>query len=50
MFKMAPTSGLNLQEARVEISLHSFKKKNCNEMKLSFDQYFLGGRANFFPS
>ena len=48
MFKMAPSSGLDLQEALVEICPHSSKKRDCNEMKHSFDQYFLGGAGKMF--
>ena len=48
MFNMAPSSSLDLQEARVEICLHSFMKRNCNEMKLSFNQYFFEKGDHFF--
>ena len=48
MFKMAPSSGLDLQQALVQICPHFFKERNCNEMKPTFDQYFFGGAGKNF--
>ena len=48
MFKKAPSSGLDIQEALVVICPHSLKKRNLAEMKLSFDQYFWAGAGKEF--
>ena len=51
MIKMAPSSGLDLQEAFVEICPHSFKKRNCNEIKLFFWSILFGRSGqNCFPN